>query len=68
MDNFDFMQHSQLVNSVQQHTDVAKQLAANSLSKMTKEVQGISDALGSPLLMTSVTKMGSAGLKVLPPT
>ena len=65
MDNFDFMQHSQLVNSVQQHTDVAKQLAANSLSKMTKEVQGISDALGSPLLMTSVTKMGSAGLKAL---
>lgn len=62
MDNVDFQQHSALVNQITNTTEIQKELAANALSKVTKEVQGITDGLGSPLMMVGLQKVGEIGL------
>ena len=62
MDNIDFQQHSALVNQITNTTEIQKELAANTLSKVTKEVQGITDGLGSPLMMVGLQKVGQIGL------
>ena len=62
MDNIDFQQHSALVNQITNTTEIQKELAANTLSKVTKEVQGITDGLGSPLMMVGLQKVGKIGL------
>lgn len=64
MDNIDFQQHSALVNQLTNSSDLSKQLAANTLSKVTKEVQGITDGLGSPLMMVGLQKAGKLGLQM----
>jgi hypothetical protein len=64
MDNIDFQQHSALVNQLTNSSDLAKQLAANTLSKVTKDVPGITAGLGSPLMMVGLQKAGKLGLQM----